>query len=204
MKILNDPQVPNTDGIDPDASCHVKIDHCFAYCSDDNIAVKSTNNLSLLQDVNHITVKNCTFLTRKSALKVGSETRAGIMKNIRFENNDIIECDRALVLYCYDGALFRNITFINNRVERNFPDSQRKAIHFTVTQRFGTGNIKNVFIKNCVFYHRFPNKSAMTGLDEKHDIENIRIKNLMIEGKKIHNFDDLDLITDHVKRLVIK
>ena len=44
VKLINDATVPNTDGFDPDASTGVRIDHCFAYCSDDNVAVKSTNN----------------------------------------------------------------------------------------------------------------------------------------------------------------
>lgn len=204
VKIINDPQVPNTDGIDPDASTRVLVENCFAYCSDDNIAIKSTNNLSLLKDVNHIVVRGCTFLTRKSALKVGTETKAKVMENITFENNDIVECDRALVLYCYDGALFKNISFRNNRVEKNHPDNQRKAIHFSIMQRNGAGKIQKVQIEDCIFYTKFPRKSVMAGLDDEHCIEGVTIKNMVVEGRKVNNLEEADIEVNHVNQIVFK
>ncbi|MBR5702626.1 MAG: right-handed parallel beta-helix repeat-containing protein [Bacteroidales bacterium] len=177
LKIINDPNVPNTDGIDPDSSTKVLVDHCFAYCSDDNIAVKSTNNSGLLKDVDDILVKDCVFLTRKSSLKVGTETKARAMRNIRFMNNDVVECDRAFALYCNDGAAFSNILYENNRVERNWPDSQRKLIHFKVSKRFGEGSIDGVTIRGCKAYYPFPRRSVIDGLDANHRIDNVVFEN---------------------------
>lgn len=57
VKLINDATVPNTDGFDPDASANVMIDHCFAYCSDDNVAIKTTNNLGLNKDLRNIVVR---------------------------------------------------------------------------------------------------------------------------------------------------
>ena len=177
LKIINDPSVPNTDGIDPDSSTNVTVDHCFAYCSDDNIAVKSTNNGGLLKDVDNILVKNCVFLTRKSSLKVGTETKAKAMRNIRFVNNDVVECDRAFALYCNDGAAFRDILFENNRIERNWPDSQRRLIHFKVSRRSGEGSIDGVTIRGCKAYNPFPKRSVIDGLDANHRIDNVVFEN---------------------------
>lgn len=177
LKIINDPDVPNTDGIDPDSSTKVLVDHCFAYCSDDNIAVKSTNNGGLLKDVDDILVKDCVFLTRKSSLKVGTETKARTMRNIRFVNNDVVECDRAFALYCNDGAAFSNILYENNRIERNWPDSQRKLIHFKVSRRFGEGSINGVTIRGCKAYCPFPRRSVIDGLDANHRIDNVVFEN---------------------------
>ncbi len=126
IKMINDRTVKNTDGIDPDASKHILIDGCFMYCSDDNIAIKTSRNSGLLQDVDDITVKNCVFLTKKSAMKLGTETFADYEKNVTFENNDIVEADRAMSLYCMDGARFENIRWLNCRVEGYYPDNQQR------------------------------------------------------------------------------
>ena len=205
VKVLNDFEVHNTDGFDPDASRDVLIDHCFAYCNDDNIAIKNTNNLNLLQDLENITVRGCVFITRKSSLKVGTETKGVLMRNILFEDNDVIECDRGLALYCNDGATFENISFVNNRIERNFPDSQRRAIQFSIGNRSGEGQIKNVLIKECNFLEKFPNGSTMKGLDEEHLIEGVTFENVTVKGKKMTSLQDLGIEeTPFVKNIKIK
>ena len=191
VKLINDATVPNTDGFDPDASTNVMIDHCFAYCSDDNIAIKTTNNLGLNKDLQNIVVRGCVFLTRKSSLKVGTETKAARMSDILFEDNDIVECDRALALYCNDGALFENITFSNNRIERNYPDSQRRPIHFKISERHGKGQIRNVMIRNCDFATVFPRPAEIAGLDADHTIDSLTFSNVTIGGRPVRSLDDL-------------
>ncbi|MEA4936231.1 MAG: glycosyl hydrolase family 28 protein [Paludibacter sp.] len=155
VKVINDFDVPNTHGFDPDASRNVLIDNCFAYCNDDNVAIKTTNNLNLNQDLDNITIKNCVFLTRKSALKVGTETKAANMTNIIFKNNDVVVCDRGIVLYCYDGANFSNIQFINNRFEYSYIKGQQRGVHFIIRDRSGRSSVSNVLVKDCInFYYR--------------------------------------------------
>jgi len=191
LKLLNDIDLPNTDGFDPDASTNVLIENCFAYCGDDNVAVKVTGKKGLAANVDNVIVRGCVFLTKKSALKVGTETRSDFMKNIAFINNDILECDRGMALYVNDGATLDSISFINNRFERNHPDAQKKAIHFEVDKRnqdSKLGLIKNVFIKDCTFLKPFPNKSvieyngATTGIT-------VIIENLVINGQKVETLE---------------
>lgn len=196
IKMLNDRDVPNTDGFDPDASKNVLIENCFAYCSDDNIAIKTTNNGNLLQDCEDITVRNCVFLTKKSSLKVGTETKGATMRNITFENNYVVEADRGLALYCMDGARFENIRFINNYIESNFPDNQQKGIHFQIRKRSGEGYIKNVLIKDCSFGAAFPRGAEMMGLDAAHLIDGVTFKNLKIAGELCLSADKLGLKTN--------
>jgi len=184
IKMLNDIYVSNTDGFDPDASRRVLIENCFAYCGDDNVAVKSTGTLGYLQDVFDITIRNNVFLTKKSALKVGTESNADVMKDITFENNDVLEADRSMTLYCYDGASYENIRFINNRFERTHPDRCQCGLHFRIRKRrdwSGSGVMKQILIKDCSFSHALPNLAQITGLDENHRIE-LTIENLTIEG----------------------
>ena len=205
VKILNDFNVPNTDGIDPDASKNVLIDHCFAYCNDDNIAIKTTNNGNYLQDIDNVKVKNCVFHTQKSALKVGTETKGNYMQNIVFENNDVLVSDRGIVFYCYDGATFRHIKYINNRFEKAFEKGQQRGIHISIKNRYGAGKIENILIKNNTFYTPFPKKSEISGLDNKHKVSNLKIKNLVIGGRKVKSLEEADIIVNEfVEDIVIK
>lgn len=193
VKLINDLEVPNTDGFDPDASHHVLIQHCFAFCSDDNVAIKSSNNSNLLRDCENIRVDGCLFLTKKSSLKVGTETKAAYMRNIAFENNYVIMADRGLTLYCYDGARFENIRFVNNYFENGFPDFEKKAIHFAIKQRNGQGSIRNVLIKDCYFGPRFHSKITMEGLDQEHAIKDVVFDNVSLLGKKVNSIGELQL-----------
>jgi len=191
LKLLNDIDLSNTDGFDPDASENVLIENCFAYCGDDNVAIKVTGKKDMAANVDNVTVRGCVFLTKKSALKVGTETRSESMKNITFENNDIIECDRGMALYVNDGATLDSISFINNRFERNHPDAQKKAIHFEVDKRnpdSKLGFIKNVLIKDCSFSKAFPNKSVIEYSGETVGIY-VTIENLTINGNKVETLE---------------
>jgi hypothetical protein len=185
IKLLNDIDLSNTDGFDPDASKHVTIDHCFAYCSDDNVAVKITGSSGFLQNAEDIMVRNCLFLTKKSSLKVGTESLGETMKNIFFVNNDVVESDRGMSLYCSDGATFENIRYVNNRFEDNWPDAKQMGMNFTVIKRnpgSKAGQMKNILIKDCSFAGSFPKFSEIYGFDNEHTIR-ISIENLWAGGK---------------------
>ena len=120
VKVITDRQVPNADGINPDSSRHILVEDTFFYCGDDAVAIKSTNRNGRFQDVYDITIRNNVMLTKKSALKVGTETHAAEMKDILFENNQVIESDRGMALYARDGTHMHNIRFIGNRFESPF------------------------------------------------------------------------------------
>jgi hypothetical protein len=201
VKLLNDIELSNTDGFDPDATQRMLIEDCFAYCGDDNVAIKTTANSGLVGDVDQITVRNCVFLTKKSALKVGTETRGQKMKNILFENNDVIESDRGIALYVSDGASLSNITYRNNRFERNHPDLQKKAIHVVVSKRNGDsklGEIKDLLIQGCTFENAWPNKSLVKY--EGHGIGiRMTIENLKIAGKRVNSTEEANIETDQVQ-----
>lgn len=192
IKMMNDTELSNTDGFDPDASRNVLIENCFAYCSDDNIAIKTTNYAKLLRDVDGITVRKCVFLTKKSSLKVGTETRGEVMKNILFEDNDVIESDRGMALYCSDGARFENIRYINNRFERNHPDSKQCGIQFVVNKRkpeSRIGSINDVLVKDCVFECHFPKMSDVKAVEGTEGLQ-VVFDNLVIAGKKCLTAED--------------
>ena len=196
VKLLNDTELSNTDGFDPDAVKKFLIEDCFACCGDDNVAVKTTGNSGLIGDVDGVRVKGCVFLTKKSALKIGTETRGETMNNIIFENNDVLECDRGIAIYVQDGAHLDKISYRDNRFERNFPDAQRKAIHIVVNRRnadSNLGTIHNLTIRDCSFNRKFPRESVISYDGEDSGIEGT-IENLIIEGKKREASDSEGLV----------
>lgn len=198
VKLLNDADLANTDGFDPDASSNVTIQNCFAYCSDDNVAIKITQENGLRTLTSDITVKNCVFLTRKSSLKVGTESRGVTIKNILFQNNDVIMSDRGMALYCSDGAVYENIRYINNRFEENYSDAKQMGIHFNINKRNSNsrpGIMKNILIDSSWFYQSFPKPSEIIGLDEEHTI-NLTIRNFFVDGKKITSLSQSGIKTN--------
>lgn len=183
VKLISDPELANTDGFDPDASSDVAIDNCFVYCGDDGVAIKSTGRDGLARDVKNIAVRRSVFLTRKSALKVGTESCTARMGDVTFADNDVVQSDRGMAIYCNDGALYENIRYVGNRFEDCYPDAKQRMIDFSITERKGQGAIRNVLVQNCAFKTPFPKESTLAGLDAAHPIAGVRFENFTIGGK---------------------
>jgi polygalacturonase len=84
---------PNTDGIDPFSSSHIKIDHYFASVGDDNIAIKSgaINSPGPDDPSEDIEITDCTF-EAGHGLSIGSEIAGGVhhvhAERISFKGTD--------------------------------------------------------------------------------------------------------------------
>lgn len=205
VKILNDRLVLNTDGINPDSSRHVLIKDTFFYCGDDAVAIKSTNRGGRFEDVYDITVRNNIVLTKKSALKVGTETHAAEMRDIHFLNNDVIESDRGMALYARDGTHMHGIRFVGNRFERPYPEYQQRLIDFRMTERHGLSRISDVLIKDNVVDGTWRQASLIKGISAEHGISNVVFDNLTIAGKTCRSADDIPLEAGpHVRGISFK
>ena len=200
-KILNNPNpsknLTNFDGWDPDASKRVLIENCFGWAGDDNIAIKcvGTGNPKIIGDVEDIAIRGCVFLTKKSSLKIGTETRCAKMKRIVFEDNDVIESDRAMAIDVQDEAIVDGVLFKNNRVEYNFPDSKKMGINISLKKRDEKqeklGKILNVTIEDCSFAKKFPGKFGIYRDEAQTNPEDLQVtfRNLMVEQKSIEFLD---------------
>lgn len=195
--MVNNEYFGSLDGWDPDASKRVLIENCFGWAGDDNVAIKCTGygNLNIYNDVEDITVRGCVFLTKKSALKIGTETRSENFKRIIFEDNDIIEADRVMGINVRDRATVDGVLFKNIRSEYCYPDRRQMAINIYITRREDdqpwTGKIKNVIIEDCSFEQKFPKKIQISRVEShtvKEDIQ-VTFKNLTIANKKINDLD---------------
>lgn len=193
----NDAYFGSLDGWDPDGSQRVLIQDSFGWAGDDNVAVKSTGygDYQILDDVEDITVRRCVFLTKKTSLKIGTETRCKSYQRILFEDNDIIAADRAMGVNVRDQATVSDVVFRNNRVESVFPDRRTMPINVYITRREDdqpwTGKIESVLFENCSFETMFPKKIQISRIESHTDSDdlNVTFKNLVIEGKKINTLD---------------
>jgi polygalacturonase len=179
LKIINDSANTNNDGIDPDGSSNVTVDGAFIYTTDDCFAVKTSGALHILQPTQNIMIQNSICYTKKSALKVGTETRAAL-SNITFDQNDVVHADRAIALYMADGALLNNVNYLNTSSEVIGGDSKQRLIDISISDRKGIGNIKNVTITNYTAYQFSSNNSVIAGMDNS--IVDVTFKHLNVAG----------------------
>lgn len=198
-KLMNNPNpnpnLTNFDGWDIDASQSVIIENCFGWAGDDNVAIKcvGTGSPKVIEDIEDIIVRDCVFLTKKSSLKIGTETRCRNMKNIVFENIDVIESDRAMAVDVQDQAVVNGVLYKSIRVEYYYPDAQKRGININLSKRNPTqtyvGKILNVRFEDCSFEKAFPNgfkiyrDPACTSVA---DVD-VTFKNIKVAGNTINS-----------------
>ena len=116
VKIRNQLDVPNCDGIDPDHCRDVEIKNCDIECGDDAIVIKATRQGAHYGGCSNIVVSDCVLATQDSGVKIGTETVSDI-RDIRFERCKIISSCRGCTIQLRDqgnvsGIEFRDIDFV--------------------------------------------------------------------------------------------
>jgi hypothetical protein len=149
LKVIADWGVWNSDGINPDSCRNVLVENVFCYTGDDSFAVKSTANSGLIQSSYNITIRDSVAMTRKTALKVGTET-IGDISNVLYENIDLVRTSRAIGLWARDGGRLSNIIWRDIRGELvEVSGEGRSGQPFLITNqpRRGQCRIENVLIQ---------------------------------------------------------
>lgn len=154
IKIHNNLDVPNCDGIDPDHCRNVQIRNCRISCGDDAIVIKTTRREEDYGPSANIYVHDCTLETQDSGLKIGTETTQDIY-NVVFERCKIKTSCRGLTIQLRDegdvyNIVFRNITF-TSRYHSAPWWGRGEAISFTAIPRTHDtkiGTIHNVQVNN--------------------------------------------------------
>ena len=139
------------DGFDPDSSRDVLIDGAFVVAGDDAIAVKNR----FPQDANgqtteRVTFRNSIVTTTKSALKIGTETR-GPIRDVTFENCDVFDGERGIVLYARDGGPIERVTWRNIRLFMiDWPQEEQSGavFHLIIDRREGVTPVRDCRIEN--------------------------------------------------------
>ena len=136
------------DGIDPDSASDVVIDGVFIQAKDDAVAVKTRKPP---KPTERIAIRNSIVASDASALKIGTETNAP-MKDILFENCDVFDSDRGLILYARDGGPVENVTWRNIRLFMiHWPHETGGApIQLFITRRNGLTPVRNLTIEHII------------------------------------------------------
>jgi len=193
IKMINNWDVMNTDGIDPTSCRHMLVEDCFVHSSDDGVVVKSFNGIPC----DDIIVRRNIVMDKKSALKIGTETN-GHIANVSFVDNDVILCDRGMALYIEDDCEVTNTRFIGNHFEEYFPDLRRKLIDFYTWDRKGDGKgggrILGVLVKDCMAATLWPYTSCI--LNGWGTIRDVHFDNFVLAGKVCRNLREADIAVD--------
>ena len=211
IKIVNSINICNTDAIDPDNSKNVLIKNVFAYSSDDSVVVKTSarwhdSKRTEKEFINSENIRtcDCVFWTRANALKIGTETFRDI-KNVTFENNDLVSVYCALTIEIKEGSKTDNVKFINNRVEKIGNVSRGRILNFLVRRYIYTsqinevidrpsyGKLTNVLIKDLFIEEKPQVKSKIEGWDKNSYIDGITFDNFVLEGVKVTEPKQFDL-----------
>lgn len=181
MKIQNQMDVPNCDGIDPDHCRNVEIKNCHIVCGDDAIVVKATRAHAEHGGSSHIRVSDCVLETQDSGVKIGTETVRNI-HDIIFERCRVVTGCRGCTIQLRDegnvyGVTFRDITF----AARYHADpwwGRGEAISFTAIPRaqgVKVGQIRDIKVQNVS--GRAENSVRISGCNESR-IQNVDFENV--------------------------
>jgi len=191
IKIHNNLDVPNCDGIDPDHCRNVEIRNCEISCGDDAIVVKATRQEEDYGPSANIHVYDCTLETQDSGVKIGTETTQDIY-NIVFERCTIKTSCRGLTIQLRDegdvyNIVFRDITF-KSRYHSDPWWGRGEAISFTAIPRTSEtkiGNIHNILVENVTGTSE--NSVRINGTKESR-ISNVRFENVNITMNRWTNY----------------
>lgn len=183
IKIRNNLDVPNCDGIDPDHCRNVDIRNCHIICGDDAIVIKATRQNENFGPSANIRVRDCVLETQDSGVKIGTETTQDIY-NVKFERIEIKTGCRGLTIQLRDEGTVRDIEFSDITFVSRYHSApwwgRGEAISFTAIPRTPggkIGRIENVKVKNVK--GRAENSVRINGTKES------RIKNVTFENVEL-------------------
>jgi len=208
ITIKNPPNSPNTDGIDPFSSAHIKIDHVTIDTGDDDIAIKSglvergepniptydvvVTNSTLLHGhglsigsevaggVHDVTVDDVTFHQTDNGIRVKSNrTRGNDVYNLKYSNIKMTDVGTPILITEYYPHI---------------PDSDKKQPMAEHTPRF-----KNIFITN-VTATGAARAMQIAGLPES-PVQDLILDNVTISAEKGAKISNANLT---MKNVVVK
>lgn len=183
IRILNDLDVANSDGIDPDHSTNVRILGCHVVCADDCICLKSSAGNMEYGPTKNIIIANCTLTSTSAALKIGTEG-TGDFENIIVDNCTICDTNRGISIQIRDGGHVKNVSFSNITIgTRRFADcfwGCAEPITITTLDRDAetpSGFIENIRFTNIVCEGE--NGVFLSG-NEANRLRDIRFENVRV------------------------
>jgi len=192
------------DGMDIFRCTNAVIDGVFAHTKDDCIAIKSGGKYPSDDSTDNILVKNCVFWNSiwGNAIEVGFELYSNEVKNIRFENIDVIHVEDGATMSIHNAgpSHVHNVVFDNIRIE----DSRQKLFDVAIfySQWGPDGNQNKEFIEKNYLHGAWDGvQKPPVGNEDYHrkyrgKISNIEFKNIQVVGglmpfSVFHGFDSV-------------
>ena len=154
IRILNDLDVANSDGIDPDHCSNVRILGCHIECADDCICLKTSQGNAEYGPCKNIVIQGCTLVSTSAAIKIGTEG-VGDFRNVLVSDCIISRSNRGLSIQIRDGGNVENVSYQNIMIEtRRFcPDWWGTAEPIVLTTFNRDAQTKSGRIKNVRFFN---------------------------------------------------
>jgi hypothetical protein len=155
VKVLNNPVVPNSDGIHCETCRNVHIANCELVCGDDAICITSVNSRKPGVCEN-VTVSNCTLSSRSAGVRLGYGMNT--VRHCVFENLVIRDTNRGLGLFVRQEGSIENVLFnniiIQTRIHTGHWWGKAEPIHISVLpagkSNAALGRIRNVTFTNIL------------------------------------------------------
>ena len=202
----------NSDGIDVCGSRNVTVSDIFTRVWDDSFVVKS---LGTGNSENILFKDSVLWNDFARPIEVGVELRADRVKNIRFENIDIIHSSTGypvMGIHHGDHAEVSDIVFDNIRIE-DAPGAQLFDIRIadSVWSRDNDmGSIHDITFSNVKYIGAddsgvLLSNSRIEGFSKEHDVKNVSFKNISIKGRAVKTARELGLdVYDYVSGVTVE
>ena len=192
----------NADGINPDSSSHVTVEHSFFHTGDDCLPVKNTASFKgELRDVTDITVRACMMISPVTAMKIGTETLGSRIQRVLFEDIEVVSTSRVFGADLKDGVVAEDITLRDIRVFRCNRPLDLWILHredSKTQDRFS--NLRNVVIDRLHIRRAAIDDSGsechIQGRDAEHTVSNVLLRDVRIAGKPILSAKDYPILTN--------
>jgi len=203
VKLCNS-RVQNDDGINPCNSQDVLITDCFIRSDDDCVALKGLDYNGTNNNVERITVENCTlWCDRARIFLLGHESRAEFMRQVTLRNLDIIHFSMTpFLLEPGEDMHMEDIVIEDIRIHG---EGQREFIRLrpVVNQYMRKkvpGFIRNVQFRNITLEGK-PGEYLVQieGADAEHDVNNVTFENVSILGQKLTEGSNRVRASEHTK-----
>jgi hypothetical protein len=183
-------RVQNDDGINPCNSQDVLITDCFIRSDDDCVALKGLTLGLPNNNVERITVENCTlWCDRARIFLLGHESRAAFMRGITLTNLDIIHF--TMTAFLFEPGEEMSLQDLTVQGVRVHGEGQGELIRLkpVVNQYMRNkvpGYIRDVRFRDVVVSGKpGPYRVQVMGADEKYDVRNVLFSNVEIVGSKL-------------------